>query len=61
MPNSDRTHGERLTELETTLRMHMQSCDRKGTIAIALLMAVLAATLTGTGVLLRAALHIGGW
>lgn len=56
----DRTHGERLTELETTLRLHMKSCDRKGSIAIAMLGAVLAATLTGTGVLLRAALHLGG-
>ena len=52
--------GERMTALETQVSMHIKSCDRKGSIAIALLTIVLMATLTGTGVLLRAALHLGG-
>jgi hypothetical protein len=60
MSEQRRPMGERLASLETLVSAHIKSCDRKGTIAIGLLSLILAATLTGTGVLLKAALHLGG-
>ena len=44
------THGERLTALETALKFHMRSCDRKGSIQIALLIAIMGALMSGMGV-----------
>lgn len=49
MPESP-THGERITALETILRLHIKSCDRKGSIQIALLIAIMGAILSGMGV-----------
>lgn len=50
MTEPRRTLADRLTEVETVVRLHVKSCDRKGTIQIGLLIAVLGALLSGMGV-----------
>jgi hypothetical protein len=44
------TLAERLAAVETTIQMHLKSCDRKGSVQIALLLAVLGSVLSGIGV-----------
>ena len=50
--------GERLTVVETELRLHVKSCDRKSSIQIGLLIAVLGATLAGSATIIAAALQV---